>query len=435
MRHRVPALDLAGFFAGNPGKNAAGSAAQELVPPRQQDGEHAKRRQSRADQIDEADAVLVGQNAKRRRGDAAHAEAEAEEDAGHHADPAGQQLLCKDHDRREGRGQDQPDQHRQHARGDKPHMRQRQGEGQHAEDRDPDHRHRPPAVGDRPAQHRARGDGAEEQEQHQLRGAGVHLEGVDEVEGVIRAHRGHVDVLGEGQEGQHDERQHHPVARQRQGLVHRLARPRLQMRAIPAADPGQDGAGDHRKHAEEGDRAAPEGQHDEGREQRADRGAEIAAHLEHRLREPEAPARSEPRHPARLGVEDRRAEADQHRADDQQRPARRKGEHHHAEEGRDRGERQRPGLRPGIGEDADHRLQERGRALEGQRHQPDLPVIQREIRLQHRIDRREHRLHHIVHHVTQRNRDQDRKDGRARAGAGWLRHGGHRAVPRVCPMI
>jgi hypothetical protein len=45
----------------------------------------------------------VGQRAERRRGNAAGTEGEAEEDAGDHAHPAGQQFLREHHDRREGR--------------------------------------------------------------------------------------------------------------------------------------------------------------------------------------------------------------------------------------------------------------------------------------------------------------------------------------------
>ena len=59
--------------------------------------------------VDELDAVRVGELAQHRGADAAHAEGEAEEQAGDHADPARHQLLRVDHDRREGRGQDQPD--------------------------------------------------------------------------------------------------------------------------------------------------------------------------------------------------------------------------------------------------------------------------------------------------------------------------------------
>ena len=59
--------------------------------------------------VDVVDAVRVGEHAEHRGADAAHAEGEAEEDAGDHADPARQQLLRVDHDRREGRRQDQAD--------------------------------------------------------------------------------------------------------------------------------------------------------------------------------------------------------------------------------------------------------------------------------------------------------------------------------------
>ena len=50
--------------------------------------------------------VAVGQHAEHRGAEAAHAEGEAEEQAGHHADPVRHQFLRVDHDRREGRGED-----------------------------------------------------------------------------------------------------------------------------------------------------------------------------------------------------------------------------------------------------------------------------------------------------------------------------------------
>ena len=60
--------------------------------------------------------LAVGEDAKDCRTQTACAEGEAEEDAGDHADAARDQLLREDDDGGESRGEDQPDQHGQHAR-------------------------------------------------------------------------------------------------------------------------------------------------------------------------------------------------------------------------------------------------------------------------------------------------------------------------------
>ena len=61
---------------------------------RQEAGEQAHQRQERADLVDGFDADMVGHPAEHGRADAGHAEGEAEEHAGHHADAAGQQFLA-----------------------------------------------------------------------------------------------------------------------------------------------------------------------------------------------------------------------------------------------------------------------------------------------------------------------------------------------------
>ena len=83
--------------------------------------------------------------------------------------------------------------------------------------------------------------------------------------------------------------------------------------AVPAADAPEHRDRDDGRDSEPGEAALPARQHDERREQRTERRAGVAADLEQRLREAVLPARRQPRDPRRLGMEDRRADADERR--------------------------------------------------------------------------------------------------------------------------
>src|SRR5262249_17370508 len=74
---------------------------------RQEDREQTEQRQIRADRVDEGNAVRIGKIAEERRTKSPCPEGEAEEDAADQPDAAGDQFLCEDHDRREGRGKHQ----------------------------------------------------------------------------------------------------------------------------------------------------------------------------------------------------------------------------------------------------------------------------------------------------------------------------------------
>ena len=70
--------------------------------------------------------------------DAAHAEGEAEEEAGDHADAAGDQFLRVDEDGGEGGGEDEADDDGEDGGPEEVGVGQDEGEGQDAEDGDPD---------------------------------------------------------------------------------------------------------------------------------------------------------------------------------------------------------------------------------------------------------------------------------------------------------
>ena len=88
---------------------------------------------------------------------------------------------------------------------------------------------------------------------------------------------------------------------------------------VPATDLEQHEDGDQRQAREPHDARLSVRHHHEGGEQRARRGADIAAHLKQRLREAVSAAGRHARHPRSFGMEDRRAHADQHRRQQDQR--------------------------------------------------------------------------------------------------------------------
>ncbi len=187
-------------------------------------------------------------------------------------------------------------------------MGQHQGEGQHPQDRAPDHHLAPQAVAHRPADQGSRRHRAQEDGQIDLRLPHRKLEGLHQIEGVIAGQAGHVDVLGKHQHRQKTQGDQHLAARQdhlrdRSGGLFRGLGAGL---AVPQADPPQHHRGDQRGGGKPRHRGLPIRHHDQRRQQRAEGGAGIAAHLEHRLRQTEAPARGHAGDSRRLGVEDRR---------------------------------------------------------------------------------------------------------------------------------
>lgn len=149
------------------------------------------------------------------------------------------------------------------------------------------------------------------------------------------------------------------------------------------------------------DAALPERHDDQGGEHRPHRGAETAAELKHRLRKTVAAAGGKPRDACGFGVKHRRAETDKRGGDQDDEILVRGAEQQQAEEGRGHADRQRVRLRLLVSVMANHRLEQRGRELEGQRDHADLRKIERVGVLQDRIHRGDQRLHGVVEEVRE----------------------------------
>ena len=363
--------------------------------------------------VDEADALPIGDLPEHRCAEPAEAERNPEEQPGDGADLARHQLLAVDDDGGERRGQHQPDDHAEDWRPEQVGIGQHHGERQNAEDRAPDHRLAADPVADRPADQRAHRHRAQEDEQVDLGFPHRHAEGLDQVEGVVAADRGQVDVLREHQGDQQGDGDQNLFARQARPCARRLGflrRHRVGFR-IPLADAVEDDRGDRGGGGEPRHRPLTVRYHDQRGEQRPERLPRVAADLEHRLREAEAPARGHPRDPRGFRVKHRRADADHRRPDEQQAVASGGGENQQADEGRAHPGDQRKRFGVLVGVESDHRLQQRGGELEGQGEQADLAEIEAVVALQHRIDRGQERLHHVVQHVAEAQRDENGNRG------------------------
>ena len=186
---------------------------------------------------------------------------------------------------------------------------------------------------------------------------------------------------------------------------------------VPVAHAPEHRDRDERHDGEPRQASLPVRQDDEGRQQRAERGARVAADLEQRLREPVLPARCQTRDPRRLRVKHGGADPDQggrreHHAvmacDRQQQQSRQREAHAD-------GERLRRGA--AIGVVADHRLQQRRRQLVDQRDQADVAEVELKRLFEDRVDRRQQRLDHVVEQVADAQGSKDRKGGAASSQA------------------
>ena len=160
---------------------------------------------------------------------------------------------------------------------------------------------------------------------------------------------------------------------------------------------------------------------DQRRQQRPERAARVAAHLEERLREAVPSARGEPRHARRLRMEDRRAHAHGGGGEEEGEETARVRQQHQTHEGNTHAGRQREGLGAAVGVQADKGLQDGGRQLERERDEPDLREAEREMGLEQRIDRREDRLDRVVDAVREADGQQDAEHGGLPRGAGESR--------------
>ena len=122
----------------------------------------------------------------------------------------------------------------------------------------------------------------------------------------------------------------------------------------------------------------------------------------------------------RLGVEYRRAQADETHRDEEDAEALREREYDEPDEGEDHPEGQGVGLRLAVRDRAHHRLQERGGQLVREGYQTDLREVQVEAGLDEGVDGRDERLHRVVQQVRNADRDQNGEDGRFGAAQNLL---------------
>ncbi len=193
-----------------------------------------------------------------------------------------------------------------------------------------------------------------------------------------------------------------------------MGRPRVAVAPIPVPEPGEHDDAAERHQREPGKAALPAWENDECGGERPERGAEIAADLEQRLREAMRSARREAGHARRFGMEDGRTQPQQHRAGHQYRVARREGERDQPGHRRGHSERQRIGHRPAVGVEADERLKQRGRHLISESQKPDLREAQVEVSLQDGIDGGKQRLQHVIEQMAEARSEEDGKDRPAR---------------------
>jgi len=167
------------------------------------------------------------------------------------------QFLRINQDRREGRGQHQADDDRQHAGKEQAGIGQDQGERQHAKDRAPNHVFAPDPVTHRSADQRADGNGRQEHKQMDLRALHGHVESLDQIERVVRVQADHVEILGEDQRHQNADRQRDPPPGQPRSHLRRMPTRTgtggLPGARIPPAHPPQDCDGQQRKGREPSD--------------------------------------------------------------------------------------------------------------------------------------------------------------------------------------
>ena len=192
-------------------------------------------------------------------------------------------------------------------------------------------------------------------------------------------------------------------------------------RGVPVAHSVQDDHRDDDQDGEPGDAALTIRHDDERGAERRHRLAEIAADLEHRLRQAVPPAGGHARHPRRLRVEHGRAHPDHRRGQQQHRVAMRPRQQQQSGQRAPHSHDERVGHRPPVGDRAHHGLQQGCRRHEGQRQETDLAEAQAVIRLQHRVDRWQQGLDKVVQAMRHADREQDGEHGARHA-----RHQGRR---------
>ena len=208
-------------------------------------------------------------------------------------------------------------------------MRQQQSKGQNTQDRGPDDVLAAEPIAQGSAGHAAHCRRGQEHEQQQLGSAHRNVKVIDEVEGVIAGDAREVDVLREHQRQQHRDGEDDVTARGTRCLRSRRARQaRDAVRLVPVSDIDEHHDAEQCRDGEPRHARLAARQHHEGREQRPRRGTEVAADLEHRLRQAVLAAGGHACHARGFGMEHRRAGADEGGREQQQRIAVGKGEQH-----------------------------------------------------------------------------------------------------------
>ncbi len=194
-----------------------------------------------------------------------------------------------------------------------------------------------------------------------------------QIKDVIAGDARQIKKLREDQHDQHGDRAPHLRHRQRRGRGLCLGLADMAGISVPAPEPRQDHHAGKRCQRKPRQARLAARQNEEGRRQRAERIAEIAADLKQRLGKTMRAARRRAGEPRGFRMEDRRAEAQQRGACKEHEEPRREGRDGEPNERAGHAERQRIGLRPMIGIEADDGLQQRSDALVNERDQADLP--------------------------------------------------------------
>ena len=167
--------------------------------------------------------------------------------------------------------------------------------------------------------------------------------------------------------------------------------------------------GDERHHRRPGEARLPARNHDQRRQQRAHRISRMPADLEDALRKALLAGRRMARHARGLGMEHGRSEPDHGHRDQDHRVAARERQAEQPGERCPHAGDHRVGPRLMIGNQPEHRLQQRRGHLEGERDQPDLREVQHVRLLEEGIHGRDHRLDQVVEQMRSAQRHQDRQ--------------------------
>ena len=176
----------------------------------------------------------------------------------------------------------------------------------------------------------------------------------------------------------------------------RHCRPPQEMPPVPTAHVAQHGDRRHGGNREPGDAGLPAGHHDVRGEQGPSAEPVLPPDLKQRLRQAVPPARSDPRHPRGLRVENRQPHAHEGGGDQDQRKASGHCQQEQAHEREAHADCERIRPRVPVRVQADERLEQGRGQLESERDQADLREAEVERRLEDRVDGRDQRLDQVI---------------------------------------